>query len=257
MQKIDNSNISRLKSLIDELPLRDERLYNEHIMYEKIISLVLDGIWIVDANTITTFVNDKMANMLGYTYEEMVGRDLRDFLDTKGKELVDEKVERRKNGIEETFLFKFQKKNGNLIVLEISTAPIFENEKYTGAIAYVKEANDKAMIDYYKQIFFDISFEPLAIINENGIYMDINDEFINALGYEKNEIINQHYSKIVFSNDIVSSADAFKYVIDGNVITRFDNTLLHKDGSHIPVSWRAKPDIEKRVVLCTFKINQL
>jgi signal transduction histidine kinase len=47
--------------------------------YRRIVNTAREGIWMVDANESTTFVNKYMAEMLGYTEHEMLGRPLRDF----------------------------------------------------------------------------------------------------------------------------------------------------------------------------------
>ena len=50
-----------------------------------IVETANEGIWIVDAEARTTYVNKKMAEMLGYSREEMIGKSVRDFTDEEGR----------------------------------------------------------------------------------------------------------------------------------------------------------------------------
>ena len=42
--------------------------------YRNIVETANEGIWIIDAEARTTYVNEKMAEMLGCSQEEMIGR---------------------------------------------------------------------------------------------------------------------------------------------------------------------------------------
>ena len=48
--------------------------------YRQIVENTHDGIWMVDPEGMTTLVNRQMAEMLGYTPEEMLGRSIYDFV---------------------------------------------------------------------------------------------------------------------------------------------------------------------------------
>ena len=42
--------------------------------YRRIVETATEGIWMIDADNKTTFVNQEMARMLGYTVEELADR---------------------------------------------------------------------------------------------------------------------------------------------------------------------------------------
>src|SRR5260370_8517243 len=54
--------------------------------YRTIVTTAAEGIWTLDAEARTTFVNDRLASMLGYRAEEMVGRKLYDFMDREARD---------------------------------------------------------------------------------------------------------------------------------------------------------------------------
>jgi integral membrane sensor domain MASE1 len=57
-----------------------EALERSEKSYRGIVETAYEGIWKVDVNFITSFVNRRMAELLGYTVEEMLGRPVFDFL---------------------------------------------------------------------------------------------------------------------------------------------------------------------------------
>src|SRR5438067_6484841 len=49
--------------------------------YRRIVETAFEGVWIIDRNNRTTFVNRRMADMLGYAPEEMLGKAVLAFMD--------------------------------------------------------------------------------------------------------------------------------------------------------------------------------
>ncbi len=47
--------------------------------YRALMEALNEGVWVIDADGVTTFVNPRMAEMLGYTVGEMLGRHLFSF----------------------------------------------------------------------------------------------------------------------------------------------------------------------------------
>jgi PAS domain-containing protein len=47
--------------------------FRDHDRYQLIVDTAQEGIWEIDSTFSTTFVNQKLADMLGYSTEEMIG----------------------------------------------------------------------------------------------------------------------------------------------------------------------------------------
>ncbi|MDH5185495.1 MAG: PAS domain S-box protein [candidate division WOR-3 bacterium] len=112
--------------------------------YRQLVELAQEGIWLIDANAITTFVNPRMAEMLGYTVKEMIGRHLFSFMDEQGIEICKSNIERRKKGIREQHDFEFIRKDGSRIYTSLETNPVTDNDgKYLGALAVVADITER------------------------------------------------------------------------------------------------------------------
>jgi len=58
---------------ITERRRAEEALGESEEKYRNIVETANEGIWVVDAERRTTYVNSKMAEMLGYSVHEMIG----------------------------------------------------------------------------------------------------------------------------------------------------------------------------------------
>jgi PAS domain-containing protein len=60
--------------------LAEEQAHASEATYRRIVEMAGEGIWAMDATYRTTFVNCRMATMLGYEPDEMIGRVVTDFV---------------------------------------------------------------------------------------------------------------------------------------------------------------------------------
>jgi PAS domain S-box-containing protein len=108
--------------------------------YRQIIETAREGIWVLDADSNTSFVNQMMAEMLGHAVEEMVGKPLFAFMDEKNIALAAANVERRRQGITERHEFEFMRKDGTTLWAFLSTNPLYDDQgQYAGALAMVTD----------------------------------------------------------------------------------------------------------------------
>ena len=112
--------------------------------YRKLVEDSLEGIWVIDDETNTTFVNQSMADMLGYEIDEMIEANLYEFMDEDGKKLAETNFERRRQGIEEDHEFEFLHKSGRKIFATLKASPIFDEDgNFEGAMAFVTDVTEQ------------------------------------------------------------------------------------------------------------------
>lgn len=127
-----------LRTDITERKKAEEALQKSEEKYRYLIENLREGIWAIDKDSYTTFANPRMAEMLGYTIDEMMGKHLFSFMDKRGVEIAQKLVNRRKGGIKEQHDFEFLRKNGTRLYATLATTPIFDDKgNYSGAIAGV------------------------------------------------------------------------------------------------------------------------
>jgi PAS domain S-box-containing protein len=111
---------------------------------ELIVEILQEGIWTIDTAGLTTFVNARMAAMLGYEPSQMIGVELFGFMDDEGRAITEANLARRRQGIQEEHEFKLQRRDGSAVWTQMSVSPITgPNGEYGGAIALVTDITER------------------------------------------------------------------------------------------------------------------
>ena len=122
----------------------EEELRAEEKKYHQLVDTLQEGIWAVDDQAVTTFVNDALAEMLGYRSEEMIGKPLFCFMEQRCQEDSGQHLARRRQGIKERYDFEFLKKDGTIVVTTLSASPLFDElGNFIGSMAGVVNITDR------------------------------------------------------------------------------------------------------------------
>lgn len=119
---------------------------HEHrdVLYRQIVENSEEGIWVINDKSETTFVNEKMASMLGYSREEMLGKDMFYFMTQENVEIAKNNMNRRKTGVKENHDFIFQTKAGRKVWTSIAASPINDqNRNFIGALGMVNDISER------------------------------------------------------------------------------------------------------------------
>ncbi|MBD2099461.1 PAS domain S-box protein [Leptolyngbya sp. FACHB-261] len=112
--------------------------------YRRMIETTIEGVWIIDAQNHTSFVNPQMAEMLGYSVDEMLGRSLFDFMDEAGQAIAVVNLEHHRQGIGERYDFKLQRKDGSELWTIVAANAIFDPAgQYAGALGMITDITDR------------------------------------------------------------------------------------------------------------------
>ena len=129
---------------ISERKKADEKLKQSEYRYRQIVETAQEGIWLIDENDLTTFVNQKMADIFEYSPEEMLGKPIYYFMDEEGRQKAAELMEYRRQGVKGQGDFKYISKTGKEVWTNISANPIFsEDGIYQGALAMISDITEK------------------------------------------------------------------------------------------------------------------
>ncbi len=97
LSQLSYSNIKLAQSLAERDALMDTLRESEE-KYRNIVETANEGIWCLDAEARTTYINEKMAEMLGYSQEEMIDRFILDFTDEESEPILKMHLEKRQAG---------------------------------------------------------------------------------------------------------------------------------------------------------------
>ena len=174
------------KGIEEPFDLIFRKLKESEEKYRTYIEESLEGVWAIDANANTSFVNPSMAKILGYNKDEMIGKPLFTFMDENGIKDAQKKFEQRKIGIKEVHNFEFLHKSGKVVYTLLRTSPIFNYDgTFNGAMAFVTEITERKLaqekVEYLAK-FPSENPNPVMRVSENNIL------YTNIIGQELFEI---------------------------------------------------------------------
>ncbi|MFX1490580.1 MAG: PAS domain-containing protein, partial [Promethearchaeota archaeon] len=197
-------DISKRKEYEKKLEISEEK-------YRYLIENAMEGVWVIDSKAISTLVNPSLANMLGYSVEEMIGKSLFSFMDEEQKRITEMHLEKRKRGISEERDGIFIHRNGSEVYLRIRATPIFNTEgNYEGTYAFLADITQNKTAEQ-KLIESEEKFRTIAeqsfmgiIILQDGIFKYFNKQAANINGYSMEEIQNwepYEFQKLIHPDD--------------------------------------------------------
>ncbi len=108
--------------------------------YRRIVETTNEGVWMLDSEFRTSFVNGQMAEMLGYKPEEVLGKSVFDFYFPEDRIRKQQLLERRRQGVHEQFDERLRRKDGSELWVRMAASPISDGDgKFDGAFAMVSD----------------------------------------------------------------------------------------------------------------------
>jgi diguanylate cyclase (GGDEF)-like protein/PAS domain S-box-containing protein len=139
--------------------------------FRRIVHCADEGIWEVDALGCTTFVNPKMASLLGYPIEDMLEQPLANFMDEEGRTILERTIARRQQGMVERHELKFIRKSGAQMWASVATNPIFDaTGRYLGALALVTDITQQRASA--ERIWHQANYDELTGLPNRYMFMD-------------------------------------------------------------------------------------
>ena len=164
--------------------------------YRQLVESLQEGVWAIDEDGFTTFVNPRMADMLGYRVEDMMGKHVRSFLSEENVPTVLEHIELRKKRVAEHRDLDLLRRDGSVVHVAMESSPLFDDDgRYIGALAGVMDVTHEKTI----QEQLRDSEERFRLLAENatdGIYrfrLDppgyeyVSPAMTTLFGYERQE----------------------------------------------------------------------
>jgi len=122
------------------------KLAHSETRYEQLVTNMSEGVWFIDTEFRTTYVNPAMARMLGYEAAQMIGRHLFSFMDRDKISDAEENIKRRMQGIIEHHDFGFKRKDGSILHAGLEAIPVLsEKGEYEGAFAVVDDRTEQEL----------------------------------------------------------------------------------------------------------------
>ncbi|MGB8489542.1 MAG: PAS domain S-box protein, partial [Bacteroidales bacterium] len=221
--------------------------------YRRIVETTAEGV--VTSNQVNRFVyvNRKMAEMLGYSVDEILGKTIADFMfDSNGdkEQLLREKS---KTG-DVSGEIKFRRRDGSELWTSFNASPLIgEHGERIGNFAMYTDITDRKKWEddlYRSEERFRIAFEdgaiPMVLTSLGGEFIKVNHAFCDLTGYSEKELIGMNFNKMTHPDDLKANIDGFKQVLDGKRKSfRMEKRYLRKNGEVVWADMSTAPVRDK------------
>ncbi|HXU36625.1 MAG TPA: PAS domain S-box protein, partial [Blastocatellia bacterium] len=127
-----------------EYKVAQEALRISEDRYQNIMETAQEAIWVVDPRAITTYVNQRLAEMLGYPPEEILGHSVLEFVDPAERQETLHHLERGRQGFRERLDHRFRCRDGSYVWAIVSTTPLFDSAgEFIGGLAMLIDITER------------------------------------------------------------------------------------------------------------------
>jgi PAS domain S-box-containing protein len=133
-----------LSSSIENSLLLNEMRESEE-KYRTVVESAMDGVCVIDRDYRFKYVNERLAEIQGYSREELIGTDLRNYLDEESKAVLADREEQEKRGMKLSphFELKILRKDGKVRNAEISAGSIKDLRGDVNIIVFLRDITDR------------------------------------------------------------------------------------------------------------------
>ena len=211
----------------------------------RMIESAMVGVWFQGAEGKRSFMNHRMAQILGTTAEAAVEGSLADFVDEEFRPVLAARLAQRKAGIPGSYRQRLRRKDGTVAWGVFESSPLFdEHDRFEGVLIVMtdvteqtrsEEAQREAELRFRK--IFESGIVGVTIADHAGLISEANDTFLDLVGYTRDDVragaLNWSEMTPLEWRGLHASAGA-----DLRTHGRsrpFEKEYLHKDGSRVPV----------------------
>jgi PAS domain S-box-containing protein len=223
--------------------------------HRQILESTTEGVWLVDPEMATDYVNPSLARILGYTVEEMLGRHLSDFLDPRELVSARASIQRQTTGANERLEHILRCKDGSEIqVLMAVTAVRDDAGEHVGNLAIVTDVTRQRQTETHlretETFLAGLTAsmqEGLLTLGVDGRIATVNHAAEQALGYTARELIGQTLcAHLGCGRDHEQSGDAGSCRLHGigsctEPVRVEDEVFVCANGTLLPVDLSAAP----------------
>jgi diguanylate cyclase (GGDEF)-like protein/PAS domain S-box-containing protein len=210
-------------------------------LYREVVEALDDGVWALDAGGRTTFVNHRVAEMLGYSPDEMLGRHLLDFKPERERAATSAHLDRRSQGRGGTYVTSFLHRDGHDIGADVVARSITdEHGRHIASVAVIREHRGRGLTEADYRTLVDHAPDAICIFDPAaGRFVDVNPAAERLFGRGRFELLAVDAVRLSPERqpDGRRSADHIEEQLSraraGETI-EFEWMILHADGREIP-----------------------
>ncbi len=214
-----------------------ETIHKLQVIYQNAV----EGISFVDSEENFVFVNKAFADILGCKEDQLVGMNLRRFVDEEGWARIRTETEKRLKGKASRYELVFRRTDGTTRNVQISGSPLFDSDGgFAGTVGIVldvtasKNAEETAKESEEKwHSLFEMAPDGMATTDMKGVITSVNSAFLRLTGYKREDIVGKRFTKLqtIKPKDIPKYLKLMISALRGKLPEPFEYSYVRKDGT--------------------------
>ncbi len=220
--------------------------------YRELVEKAGAAILIDDRSGKFVFCNQRLADLFGYSLDEMKTKDIRSIVHPDDLDRVLKIHQGRIQGKKVPSKYEFMgiKKNGEVMYLEIDAVALKDDGKIIGTRSYIWDITQRKEVEEdiksseeRLKILFEYAPDGYYLTDLKGVFLDGNKAAEEMIGYKKEDIIGKNFAKakLLSAKQIPKAAALLARNALGQPTGPDEFTLTRKDGSKTMVSIRTFP----------------
>ncbi len=252
----DVTDRKRLEQALEEA--RERELADSHAQYRQILDTTPDGIWRLDREGRTDYVNQRMAAMLDYPAEEMIGRSFRDFMEPKWSKFAEDQMTHvRDDGKPAVSEVCLTRKDGQSCWARVSHTALHDSGgAVVGALAIMSDITEaksqQRELRSTEHVLAGLTSsitEGIFALDRDGQLKFVNPAAERLLGWTAEELaVRFANAKATGERDRGQTLpDGYQRLMSplstGEAVRVEDDTFIGKDDREVPVAYSSSPII--------------
>jgi two-component system cell cycle sensor histidine kinase/response regulator CckA len=237
-------DVTERDQALDELRLSEATLRESEARHRRIVETTSEGIWLLDTERKTLFVNRRMAEMIGRTPDEMIGRPALSFAAEGSTARMAKAYVEIRDGLASRVETPLQRKDGSTCWVSVAGSPLFDEAgRFEGALAMVTDitaSREAVALRARLAAIVESSSDAILSSSLDGTILSWNDGARRLYGYSAEEAIGRPATLVAIPGHEAEVAGLFARVASG-VPHLVDTTRRRKDGSIVEVSVTLSP----------------
>ncbi len=178
---------------------------------QRMVESATVGIWTVGADGRTTFMNARMADILGRDLGEAVNMPTTEFFFAEDRPAMAERLAKRRDGLAGPFEQRVRRPDGAMGVLSIDSTPLYDAQgRYEGVLAIATDITERHQAEEAMRasetryrLMFDKSPLPKWLYDAETLrFVDVNEAAVREYGYSRDEFLTMTLDEIHPPEDV-------------------------------------------------------
>ncbi len=244
-----------LANVTDRIQMQDFLKASEEkyrLLVETVNSVILVG-----QDGVIRFVNDRVKALLGYSPEELIGKEVGFFLDDREKERAQEHHRLWTAGktIDSSTMYRIQHKDGDVRYVQVTgTLMIWEGRPavltFMTDITKRTRAEDALRVseEKYRQLVENVG--SVIVVIQDGVFKFVSDRIKDQLGYSPEELLGNEATFFLAEGEKEKTRARYRALVSGQQtpLTTFrarhkNGDIRHFEGNGTPSNWEGRPAV--------------